>query len=328
MRTPLIVFALAAAGPALAQTAPAPAPAAVTIPFDPPLGQPFVLKIDRVSERTVPGTPPRQASGTSRDELTFTERTADGYVLRWRSLAATSGVPEAAAIIGRISEALRATPVELATDATGAPTTIRNWPAVSAAFRGAAAKFRTDIPGRVKALPAAEQARAREALEGAARAMENYTAEQTMRTLLRETRLVLGYGGLALGGAPVTRPAKLEAAVLDAELAATRTFTLRRRAAGTATVVTTTRADAGAVSKAVDGVIARQLASVPEAQRMTARAQMERARALVIEDGGEVTLDLATGLPRAAMLVRTTGVPEVGTQTDRATVRIEGTGPA
>lgn len=306
----LATLALAAVSPIAAQT----------IAFAPPAGTKLILTIDRAREAKPEGRPAQSDLATSREEVAIA-RDGAGFLLTWRSLAATSPQPDAALLVGRLSAALSATPIEVPLDAAARAGPIRNWPAVKAALNGVAAAIRADMPAKLASYPAARQAQARAAFERPAIGLEQLTEEGARRQLLREALALFGWGGVRAGAAPVVSATTLRIDPLGREVAARREVRAARAGDAVALSAVTT-ADPAAVKTAREALVDEALANTPPADREAERAQMLAPPPPVAEERLSVTLDPATGLPREGRLVRTTTTPGLGTQSFTSTIRI------
>lgn len=272
----------------------------VTIPFAPPEGQELRYRSERRSVRVQPGQPPVELAQAATSGFRFARAGSGGWVLRieaGREEISGTGPEAALAPMRALARALPPPVLEVTVDPAGDLTDIANADSLLASVRQAI--------DRVRAEPA--MAEFRTFFDVIAATYGSMSRPAFVEQSLEGLGFAFGWAAAAElpleTPLPVTLPMRVEM-LGGAETEAEMTVTLARLSPDRVRVTTNAAVDIARLAPALDALVERMLAQVPDRPRV-AQAEEAKARegmrAMFREASQDqetiVDLDLETGLP-------------------------------
>ena len=284
--------------------------ATVTIPFAPTIGKPIRLHTEARTVVVRGGVEAPREESTIDDELIFTERKADGYVLRWTTRAATvRTAPEKQALMEKVLSASIDKSQLIQTDLRGAPVALLNAAEVRAMMTSAFDGMLTAFDAQNAGKPQAEADAGRKALVAMAQSYRTATDEQLGAASLKEARMLFGFGGdVFTRGSPVTSRTMATMPIANAPVALTRTVALRDAGPGELTLAVSTVSDPQAVKAALATIMQTALAGMEPSRRDQMTAVIDRLQDFQTAEEMLLTLDARTGVIRRATHTRRVSV--------------------
>lgn len=306
----------ALAAPALAAKAPAqalPASAAITLPFNPPVGTPLRYAYERRVEARGQVQLMR-----SIEELSFRRR-ADGWQLQWVTKSVDFEVPgPMQPILAALARANVGVTLLLSLDTAGVLQGIDNLDAVRAASNQALTAMLSEMDTQFAAIPADQRLQFRQVMNGLADQQRRQTDEQFGQGLLQSVAMLLHEGEALVPDQPKQESAELVAPFGNGTLRYDlRTVLEDWRPGIAARLVTTSVADPDDVRRFSQDMVKQMLASIPDAKnRASAEAAIAAMPTLRIEDETVQDIALPTGIVERAQYSRMVDIPGQGSRSE------------
>jgi hypothetical protein len=282
-------------------------PVAILIPFSPELGKPLRLRGESVKSEVKAGVETIRQRVDSEEELVFTEKNDEGYILSWTTKAAKfEASPQQKALLESLMAATIDQPILIQTDFDGSPVAVVNLDDMRAVINGAldgllASLDQTVAPGEKVAM---RQAFA--AVAGMYRSMKD---DQLNGMLLEDAGLMLGFGGFELvPGEAVPFKTTHALPMVETAIDVEGQVDLRSATAQELVVVITSKVDRTHLRAVTASYLERLLTQVAPEQRDAAIAQVKQLEGIEMTTEQVATLDAATGLMRMMVYKKRTGV--------------------
>jgi hypothetical protein len=312
----LIVASVAQAtpsSPAQARTV-----ASVTLPFAPVLNKPLRLRQERRVTKLRGGVETEQEEMTTEEEVVFTGRNAQGYVMRWTTKSVTVRTsPEKQAMMERVMAVAVGKHMLIQADAEGAPTAVLNLADMRALFVSSFDAMIAAADDQFAAKPAAERAFMRKTFAGLADMYRSMTDEQLSEMVLEEVMMLFGFGGLTLtSGEPLPFKGSVTVPVVNSPIAVEGKIELRTSGPDGVTLAVSSASNPADVKAATAAYLEKALVSLEPAQRSAMAADIRNVENFTMTDELVVTLDAADGIVRRADYRKRVGVAEqIGLET-------------
>ena len=285
-------------------------PATVTIPFAPTLGKPIHLHSERHRTGVRGGVETPSEDSTSDDDLVFTERNADGYILRWTNTAATvRATPERQAAMEKVMAAGVGKTTVIQTNAHGAPVALLNAAETRALMASALDGMASSVDSAFAGKTQAERDALRKTFDGFVQMYKTMTDAQLGEVVLKDPRMLFGFGGAVFDqGRPITYQATVTVPVANAAVAVAATVALKSADAKAITLALSTTTDPADVKAAITAYLDKALARAEPAQRDAMAAAIGRLQDFQSTDEAVLELDATSGVIRHATHTRRVSV--------------------
>ena len=312
------LIAIPLAAPAAAAPA---APAAreasgeVTIPFAPPIGLPLRYRSERQIFNVAGSQQTLRDQTVAEEELVFTEKNAEGYVLRWTTTSAkVQTSPDRQRLMEQVMGAAVNKPLLIQTDMAGRPVSIRNFDEFRAMLVSTLDAAEAAIDTQFASRPPAERENIRKIFAGFLDMYRNMTDEQANSLLLEEANMILGLGGATLApGRPATFQTKITLPMVNTEVDVMGRIELRAYDANqTATVVVSTATSPDGVKAAAAAYLDKALVGLDPTQREVVSAGVRKLESFSLTDELVLTIASSDGVPQQAEYRKRGGVADQG----------------
>ena len=287
---------------AVGDAVPSKAEPSVTVPFSPTLGKPIHLHSEKRVVVVRDGVETPREVSTSDDELIYTERNEDGFVLRWTNKAATVHTdPDRQALMEKIVSASVGKTEVIQTNARGVPTTVVNVAEMRTLLATALDTMVSAFDTELASKPQAERDTLRKVLASLAQTYRGMTDDQLGALVLKDPKMLFGFGGVALTrGQPLSFKTNVTLPMINTPLAATETVALQDAGAAEVTIAVSSTSDPADVKAAIAAFADKTLAAAGPSQRESLKAKMDKLQDFAATDDLVLTLDARTGMIRHA----------------------------
>ena len=278
------------------------AEASVTVPFSPTLDKPVHLHSEKRVVMVRAGVETPREESTSDDELVYTERNEDGFVLRWTNKAATvRTAPERQALMDKIVSVSIGKTEVIQTDARGVPTALVNVAEMRTLLTTALDAMVSSFDTEFASKPQAQRDALRKMLTGVAQMYRGMTDDQLGILVLKDPKMLFGFGGVSLTRAqPLSFKTNVTIPMINTPIAATETVTLQDAGPAEVTIAVSSTSDPADVKTAIAAFLEKALASADPSERDALKATMDKLQDFAATDDLVLTLDAKTGMIRHA----------------------------
>ena len=278
------------------------AEASVTVPFLPTLDKPVHLHSEKRVVMVRAGVETPREESTSDDELVYTERNEDGFVLRWTNKAATvRTAPERQALMDKIVSVSIGKTEVIQTDARGVPTALVNVAEMRTLLTTALDAMVSSFDTEFASKPQAQRDALRKMLTGVAQMYRGMTDDQLGILVLKDPKMLFGFGGVSLTRAqPLSIKTNVTIPMINTPIAATETVTLQDAGPAEVTIAVSSTSDPADVKTAIAAFLEKALASADPSERDALKATMDKLQDFAATDDLVLTLDAKTGMIRHA----------------------------
>lgn len=284
------------------------ASAAILVPFAPALGKPLHLRGESVKADVKGGVESIRRRINSEEELVFTEKNDEGYLLRWTTKSFTlDAAPEEKAMLGSLMAATIDQPIIIQTDFDGAPVAVVNLDDMRTLMN----RVLDELQSSVEQTSTSDNHKVamRQTVAAVAGMYRSMKDDQLNSALLEDAGLLLGYGGFELvPGEPVPFKTTQALPMVETAIDVEGEVELRSATAAELVVAITSKVDRTHLRAVTESYLERLLTQVAPEHRDATIAKVKQLEGIEMTTEQVGTLDATTGMTRVMAYQKRIGV--------------------